>query len=153
MSPGDRDAQAWLYGDEQGTLMSLAGSSAATLAKGDDSLQEFIDRRPHHPAAAVARLVRGTNAARAFKTIEPDGNLKVVPRDAAAARALLGDVFDVGSLRRVASAAADESAAARAIDATLARTGIKRNVPASVDGFIKSRRHEIAGQLFQVCRS
>jgi hypothetical protein len=153
MSPGDRDAQAWLYGDEQGTLMSLTGSSAATLATGDDNLQEFIDRQPNHPAADVARLVRGTNAAREFKTIEPDGELKVVPRDASTARALFGDVFDVGSLRRVASAVADESAAARAMNATLARTGIKRNIPPSVEAFINSRRHEIKAQLFQVCRS
>jgi hypothetical protein len=153
LSRGDRDAQRWLYGDEQGILMSLTGSSSASLAGGDDKLQEFIDRQPDHPAADVARLVRGTNAAREFKTIEPDGNLKVIPRDASAARALFGDVFDVGSMRRVASVVADEPEAARAMNVTLARTGVKHNVSASVEAFIKSRRHEIKAQLFQVCRS
>jgi hypothetical protein len=153
LSRADHDAQAWLYGDEQGILMSLTGSSAATLAKGDDKLQEFIDRQPNHPAADVARLVRGTNAGREFKTIEPDGNLKVIPRDASAARTLFGDVFDTDSLSRIVAAADDESAATRAMNVTLARTGIKRNISAGVDAFIKSRRHEIKAQLFQVCRS
>jgi hypothetical protein len=153
LSQGDRDAHALLYGRAQGALMSLTGSSAEELAKGNDKLEEFIDRQPNHPAADVARLVRGTNAARAFKSIGPDGKLKVVPRDASTARALFGGVFDVGSLSRVASSVADESAAAGAMNVTLARTGTKRNVSASVDAFIKSRRHEISTQLFQVCRS
>lgn len=151
-SPGDQAAEAWLYGHEQGTLMSLMGSSAATLAKADDKLQEFIDRHPHHPAADVARIVRGTNAAREFKTIEPNGNVRVVPCDVAAANAHFNGVFDIEHLKRAVSNADDESAAARAVDVALAHVGTRRHVPPPVDTFIRSRRHEINAQLVQSCR-
>jgi hypothetical protein len=151
VSQADRAAETLLYGDAQGRLMSLMGSSPA-LAEGDDQLREFSDRHPGHPAAVVARVVRGTSAARDFKTVGPSGEVVVAPRDAPTARALLEDVFDIESLRRVASRAADESAAADAVDTALAHTRARREVPPVVDAFIRSRRHEIKAQLLQVIR-
>lgn len=85
LSHADRGAQKLLSDDathgQVGELMSLVGSSAETLQKGDEELQDFIDRHPHHPVAAVARLALGTNAARAFKTIGRDGRGSCSPRD------------------------------------------------------------------------
>ncbi len=150
LSQADNEARRWLYGHEQGMLMSLMGSTSTALSKGDDRLQEFIDRHPSHPAACVARLVRGTNAARAFKTIKPDGDMEVTERDASTARALLSPVLPVEALRRIASDAADERAAERAVDAALARMGGNQQVPAAVNAFIRSRRHEIGAPLVPI---
>lgn len=150
LSHADHEARRWLYGHEQGMLMSLMGSSSTALLKGDNKLQEFIDRHPSHTAASVARLVRGTNAARAFKAIEPDGDIKIIRRDASTARALLSPALPIEALRRIACDAPDELAAVRAVDATLARMGSNQQVPAAVNGFIRSRRHEIGAPLVPI---
>ena len=50
-------------------LLSLMGSDAPELRRGNRALEQIIERWPGHPMAAIARLVHGVNAARAFKTI------------------------------------------------------------------------------------
>jgi hypothetical protein len=153
LSRADRDAQKLLSEDEHGhvgALMSLVGSRPETPSEGAQKLQEFIDRHPNHPVAAVARLALGTNAARAFKTIKSDGTASVSRRDETTAKEFLGKVLDIDHLRRVTDAL-DKTKTAAALAPTLTdelvRIGTKRDVPAGVDLFIRSRRHEIAAAI------
>lgn len=65
------------FGTEQGVLMSLVGSDAPELRRGNEALQTIVERYPKHPVAAVPRLVHATNAARAFKAVQIDGSVNV----------------------------------------------------------------------------
>jgi len=146
MSQADRDARRLLYGNEQGLLMSLMGSGRSTLRDGDVSLQEFAERHPHHPAAAAAQVIRATSAARDFKTIATDGSFSVDSCDEPEATALFGEVLDIDHLRRaIAKADAGQRIARAAYELT--RTPTRRGVPAEIDVFIRSRRHEIAAEI------
>ena len=146
-SQAGHDAERLLYGEDQGKLLSLVGSSARSLSQGDAMLREFSARHPDHPASAAVRIVQGTNAAREFKTIEPSGRAWVGRSRPASARALLGDVLDIDRLRRAATRAPDEPAAARAAGAELERMGAERELPPAVGLFVNSRRREIAAEI------
>lgn len=148
LSEADRAAASLLYGsDEQGILMSVVGSDARSLSRGDAGLQEFIDRYPQHPAASVARIARGTNAARVFKTIASDGTVTSSPCEPARARELLGPVLDMGRLSHVVDCAPDQATATRSVAVELERIGTKPTVSPIVDAFIHSRCAEIATEL------
>lgn len=154
LSRADRDAQKLLSDDEHGQqvgeLMSLVGSSAEKLRQGNEKLQEFIDRHPNHPVAAVARLALGTNAARAFKTINRDGTSSFSPGDETRAKKFLTDALDIDRLRRVSEAAGKtrtEAVPTPSLTDELVRIGTKRDVPAGVEHFIRSRRYEITAAI------
>ena len=144
VSDADVEVAELIFGDEQGTLMSILGSDDPRLQQGNDALLEIIERHPEHPVAAVARIVIGTNAAREFKQIGPDGAVVVRSARPGEARALLGDVFDVAAVSKTAAAAGDPAAAHIAAVAAIDRGGTNADVPGSVDTFIRSRIREIA---------
>lgn len=66
----EEDKLAELFmGDEQGALLYLKGSDNASLRSGNNAFDEVLDRFGAHPMASYVRMVKGVNAARAFKTI------------------------------------------------------------------------------------
>lgn len=66
----DEDQLAELFmGEDQGTLLYLLGSDSDTLRSGNAAFDEVLGRYAAHPMATYARLVKGINAGRTFKTI------------------------------------------------------------------------------------
>lgn len=66
----DEDTLADLFmGEDQGVLLYLQGSDNSSLRAGNDAFDEVIDRFGAHPLAAYARMVKGINAGRVFKTV------------------------------------------------------------------------------------
>lgn len=55
--------------DDTGQLFYLLGSDSKFLESGNDALDVVLDEHAKHPLATYARLVKGMNAAREFKTI------------------------------------------------------------------------------------
>jgi len=56
-------------GDDQGALLYLQGSDNETLRSGNAAFDEVLDRFDAHPMATYARMLKGVNAARDFKTV------------------------------------------------------------------------------------
>ena len=153
-SPAEHELGTLTYGIEQtGALMSVMGSDARALAPGNHALQEIIARFPKHPTADVARLVRGANAARRFKSIRPSGRLRVREPQLARARALVHPVVDVDSLHRAAAGASVSTADPRAVARELSMIGTRPGVSPAVDAFIRSRRQEIAAEVPRIVQS
>jgi Asp-tRNA(Asn)/Glu-tRNA(Gln) amidotransferase C subunit len=59
-------------GHDQGTLFFLLGSDSESLNSGNRALDNVIDRYSDHPLSVYAKLVKGINAGRAFKTVTED---------------------------------------------------------------------------------
>ncbi|MGX4642969.1 hypothetical protein [Massilia sp. SYSU DXS3249] len=67
----DDDRLADLFmGADQGALLYLKGSDNASLRSGNDAFDEVLDRYQEHPMATYVRMIKGVNAARAFKSID-----------------------------------------------------------------------------------
>ena len=149
-SAADRHIGELMYHDDQvGVLMSVLGSDDPALSGGSNALMEIIDRFPRHPAAAVARLVLGANAAREFKRIDRSGIVRVRNPQLGVARALVEPVVDVELLEaRAGRVSADDHRGATAPRAIGTRAG----VPRSVDAFIRSRSDEIAVEVPTISR-
>jgi hypothetical protein len=150
VSQADNEVAELIFGDEQGTLLSLVGSDAPELQRGNDALQEIVDRHGKHPAAAVARVVLGTNAAREFKHVEVDGSVSVREPQPEEAASLLGATLQVDALREAASGAEDEMEARSLAAAELPLIGTKKAVPSYVDAYLRSRRHEIVTEVVEL---
>lgn len=144
MSPADRHVAELIAGDGQvGTLMSLMGSDARTLRRGNSTLKEIIDRYPTHPVADVARLVRAANLARGFKRLDRDGRVQARPPRVEEAAALIVDVVDLERLQFAPSETPDGAGAMRATERSRAQIGLGAGVDPAVGGFVNSRIREI----------
>src|SRR5437868_7857635 len=119
----DEQVAALMLGEEQGKLFSLLGSDSPSLREGNEALDEMLDRHGSHPLAVYARLVKGLNAAREFKTITKDRRLALRPPRPKESILQLGAVVREGSLdnitlnmvmRRLAHAEAGEGDVDRA---------------------------------------
>jgi hypothetical protein len=133
------------FGDDQtGALLSLMGSDAPALRRGNSALQRIIGRFPTHPMAAIARLVLGTNAVRTFKTIADEGPVHVRPSQPAAARALVDPVIDVDRLDRAAARAPADVGRREAMAIALAQVGTRPGIAPAVGAFLRSRIGEFA---------
>jgi hypothetical protein len=75
----DAEAAELMMGDEQGQLMYLLGSDSPELRQGNAALRQVAEKQAEHPLAVYARLVQGVNAAREFKQITPQNEIKVRP--------------------------------------------------------------------------
>jgi len=82
-----------LTADGQGDLLYLLGSDAPTLAGANAAMDELLERHGDHPLAVYARLVKGVNAGRDFKRIDPAKDLTVRPADTVESVAQLGSVL------------------------------------------------------------
>ena len=79
----DEDTLADLFmGEDQGVLLYLQGSDNTSLRSGNDAFDEVIDRFGAHPLATYARMVKGINAARVFKTVNAGEGSPVTVRPA-----------------------------------------------------------------------
>lgn len=76
LARADQEIGELMLGDQQCTLLALLGSDAPQLARGNEALQEVIERYGDHPLAAYARLARGANAGRHFQHVR-DGRIEV----------------------------------------------------------------------------
>jgi hypothetical protein len=143
-SPADRDVARLVEGnDEVGTLMSLMGSDAPALDRGNDVLREVVARHPSHPIAIVARLVRATNAARPFKAVAAGGDVRVRDPLLREARALVDGIVDIPRVHAAARTATSTLSERRMIMQALPQPS-RAGVAAAVGGLIRSRRSEVA---------
>lgn len=93
----DEDKLAELFlGEEQGALLYLQGSDSAALRSGNEAFDEVLDRFEAHPMATYARMVKGVNAGRAFKSVDAGAANLVTLRPARPEEsiALLSNVAD-----------------------------------------------------------
>lgn len=140
----DRHVAELIAGDEQvGALMSLMGSDAAALQRGNNRLREIIVRYPSHPVADVARLVQAANLARGFKRLQADGTVELREPLIEEAAALVFEVVDLQQPQLAPTGAVDEFGRARAPGESPAQVRIRSRVDPSVDGFVSSRLKEI----------
>lgn len=68
-SDADEEIADAYFGDAQGTLFYLLGSDSPRLAGGNNELEKVIEKHPEHPLTAYARLAKGINESREFKTV------------------------------------------------------------------------------------
>jgi len=92
-------------GEEQGMLLYLLGSDADSLRRGNAAFDEVLAKYPKHAMASYARLVKGINAGREFKTITPDrpGRLALRASNGVESVELLTAVADSGVLDSVSA--------------------------------------------------
>ncbi|PXY31311.1 hypothetical protein [Prauserella muralis] len=83
-----------LLGEEQGQLLALLGSDAATLRGGMTAIDTLVDEHPDHPLAVYGRLAKGINELRDFKELTADKTLRVRPAHGAEAAQLLARVVE-----------------------------------------------------------
>jgi len=141
----DRQIHTMIDGNHGvGTLMSLMGSDAPALKAANDTLQEIIGSFPDHPVASVARLARARNAARGFKLIRRNGEVRLRPPNIEDAHALVEPILDLPQVRRATRTGIDPTTQDRAVADLVREIGVRPAVPPVVRNFIRSRRMEIA---------
>jgi hypothetical protein len=145
----DHAAADLAFGDEQGALMSLVGSDAPHLQRGNEALQTIIERYPRHPIASVSRVIHATNAAREYKAIQVDGSIRVRASSPEEAAAILRGKPGVEVLR-AAAADSDEGAMSRAVKQLLSRVPTDPISAHVVHPYVRSRFNEITMILPQV---
>ena len=134
----DEDVAGLMFDDQQGELMSLVGSDAPELRRGNDALEAIVERHPRHPLASVARIVQATNAARQFKAVQQDGSVRMRKPDPQEAATILRGTGTLEALQRTVRAA-NEAMILR----QLARVPVAPST-APADLYIRSRANEIA---------
>ena len=77
LNEDDEKVADLFLGDEQGMLLYLLGSDSETLKSGNDAFEKVLEEHGEHSMAVYARLVKGFNSARPFKTIKPDYKIHV----------------------------------------------------------------------------
>lgn len=82
VTAADESLADLFMGEEQGTLLYLLGSDSESLQRGNDAFDEVLAKHAKHPMANYARLVKGVNASRVFKTITEENENRVVVRQA-----------------------------------------------------------------------
>jgi hypothetical protein len=92
-------------GEEQGTLLYLLGSDSDSLKRGNEAFDQVLAKHPKHALAYYARLVKGINAGRDFKTITDTNENRVAVRRAKLDESaqLLSAVADSGVLDPVST--------------------------------------------------
>ena len=94
LSPDDDAVADLMMGDDQGQLLYLLGSDSASLNSGNRAFEQLIDQFPSHPLTMYAKLAKGVNCQRDFKSITVDKELTVREPVRAESEALLTDVVD-----------------------------------------------------------
>lgn len=77
VTPAEDSLAELFMGDEQGTLLYLLGSDDESLKSGNAAFDEVLEKHGKHPMANYARLVKGVNAARDFKTVTEGNRVEV----------------------------------------------------------------------------
>lgn len=74
ITAADDEIADLLLNDGAGALFYLQGSDADELRSARDAFDLVIDKHAAHPLAAYARLAKGANLARNFKTVSTESN-------------------------------------------------------------------------------
>lgn len=82
VTAADESLADLFIGEEQGTLLYLLGSDNESLKRGNDAFDEVLEKHAKHPMANYARLVKGVNASRNFKTVTKENENRLVVRQA-----------------------------------------------------------------------
>ena len=99
-NPLDRTEEAiadCYSGHDQGTLFFLLGSDSKYLDSGNKALDNVIDKYSEHPLSVYAKLVKGINAGRAFKTVTDEKKLVQRKPDTTEAIKSLTEVVEVST--------------------------------------------------------
>ncbi len=100
LTHADEEVAELFLGDEQGALLFLLGSDAESLERGNEAFDLVLDKHADHELAVYARLVKGFNAAREFKTVTPDLKVQVREPQPETAVALLSSVVDASKAQQ-----------------------------------------------------
>lgn len=144
---GDEQVADLLLGDDVGMVLTLLGTDSEYLSAGTQALETILAEHGSHPNAVYARLALGTNAARPFSAVQPDGSVQVREPDLSRADELLGEAVAasrgdgglddltvyqaLGSLA-ASHEAADDSKGARSLRKDAAQLARSKDEPASV---------------------
>lgn len=96
----DDEVAELLLTEEVGYLLAFMGSDAPYLKKGNDALNQLVDKYKTHPLAVYAQFVKGVNEQRTFKTITPDKTMEVRVPDFTAGEILLSEVIEKSKVGR-----------------------------------------------------
>jgi hypothetical protein len=146
----DRAAAELAFGEEQGILMSLVGSDAPSLVRGNEALQTLVERYPNHPIASVPRLVHATNAAREFKAVKLDGSVDVRKSQPREAAAILQRSPGLEALLRAAFACGGRAALPKVVAELLPQVPTDRMSADILHPYIRSRINEVSTVIPQV---
>lgn len=94
LSSTDEEIADFFFGDEQGTLLYLLGSDSNFLKRGNEAFDQILDRYSDHPMVVYARLVKGINAGREFKSLTPQKTMMVRAPEHGDCIKLLSEVAD-----------------------------------------------------------
>lgn len=75
LSSTDEEVADLFFGDEQGTLLYLLGSDSNFLKKGNEAFDQVLESYGEHAMAVYARLAKGINSGREFKSLTPQKTL------------------------------------------------------------------------------
>lgn len=130
--------------DEQvGTLMSLLGSGAPELQRGNDKLSEIAARYPTHSVGAVARLVQAASLAHGFKRLDADGAVSVSAPRREEAMALVADLIDVPTEMLAPGTAVDGVSGGRPPAGSSPPIRVRPGIDSAVGGFVNSRGPDV----------
>ena len=136
LSPTDDEVAELLLGDEQGMLLYLLGSDSEFLKSGNEAFDLVLDKYAEHPLAVYARLVKGCNAAREFKTITADYQVEVREPQHDEAVKLLSAVID-------ASEAAEEGVDNITLNMTMRRLAAGQIEAGDIEGAKATRERMV----------
>jgi hypothetical protein len=124
-------------GEEQGALLYLLGSDHESLARGNEAFDLVLEKHAKSELAQYARLVKGVNAGRTFKTVDREmaNGVTVRPAQPEESASLLSTVASSGVLDKVSNemvlthlaAAQSLGGNPEAATATLGKLSAKKN--------------------------
>lgn len=129
------------YGHDQGALFYLLGSDSGHLAGGNNSLDAVLEKHGRHPLAVYARLVKGVNAGRHFKTVTGEKKLDERMPAPEESRDLLSQAVE-SSMKGAGLDNITLNMAARRLARAQRRMGDEEGARATLNGTIKFFRRK-----------
>lgn len=163
LSLADDDVAGLFLGDEQGILLYLLGSDNEFLKSGNEAFDLVLDKYGEHQLAVYARLVKGHNAAREFKTITADYQVEERKPQHDEAIKLLSAIIDASepaeegvdnitlnmTMRRLAKTQieADDEKGAKATMERMVKCFRQQELSPHVQAYIEAQAAEITANL------
>ncbi len=94
VTAAEEDLADLFSGEEQGMLLYLHGSDSDSLRRGNEAFDTVLEKHGKHPMATYARMVKGINAGRKFKTITPENSMQIRDPQSQESIKLLTSVLD-----------------------------------------------------------
>jgi hypothetical protein len=162
LSSDDEEIAELFLGDEQGMLLYLLGSDSKFLESGNEAFDRVLDEYSEHPLAVYAHLVKGSNAAREFKTVTADYQVEIRKPQIDEAVELLSAVIDASEaeegvdnitlnstmqrLARTQMLAGDDKSA-RATITSMGAIFRKKDLRPHVQEIIKAQQAELRAEI------